>query len=79
MRDCVAPGCRQNSSNLREDGLCFAHGKEADGLMELREHKRERMPPAWRSGSARGMPRLTVGPRPGDWLERHIARARAKN
>lgn len=34
-RYCQAPGCRQEPSGLRADGLCFAHGKAADGLLSL--------------------------------------------
>jgi hypothetical protein len=63
MRYCVVSGCRQDSSSLRDDGRCFAHGKEADGLMAIRE-RREPKVPRW-SGPATRAVRLPSGP--SDW------------
>lgn len=75
MQCCSAPSCHQDASGLRSDGLCFAHGKEADGLFKLRE-PRERMPTAWTGRSPRAEPRFHV---PDDWVARRIARMRAKD
>lgn len=45
MRPCARPHCLQDASGLRTDGLCFGHGKAADGLLELRpEHPYDRYP-----------------------------------
>jgi hypothetical protein len=46
MHYCSAPGCRQYPSALRTDGLCFGHGKEADGLLSLTEPRTCGRPPS---------------------------------
>lgn len=61
---CAAPDCHQDRFNLRSDGLCFAHGKERDGLLELRctpmggrPRAPDRMPAPWKGRQDR-WPRL---------------------
>jgi hypothetical protein len=57
---CIVRLCCQDASALRTDGLCFGHGKEADGLLRLSEPRTCGRPPSVYSNTGRRDPGFKV-------------------